>query len=267
MLEKNKFNFKQILINIAILAVVLVLLSNINVSTKEKQLMEENRLLYNENKELYSDNKELKEILNEKIPEILDKKKKINELEMTISPNNSFFINNDLMDIDKVKNMLLKNEAEMDGTLVELNKKMDSIHRIPVFFPISVIDLNEISDQYGWRKHPVKKKWIFHEGVDITAKKKTAILATADGVVIKKVKTKYGYGNMVVIDHNNGYKTLYAHMLAFNVRIGDTVKRGDIIGFMGATGLTTGVHLHYEVILNNKPINPNVVLYTEIVRK
>jgi murein DD-endopeptidase MepM/ murein hydrolase activator NlpD len=92
--------------------------------------------------------------------------------------------------------------------------------------------------------------------MDFTAPNGTEIYATGDGKVIEIESSKRGYGNKIVIDHGFGYKTLYAHMTQFNAKVGQQVKRGDVIGYVGNTGLSTAPHLHYEVMLNNKKVNP-----------
>ncbi|HBH48762.1 MAG TPA: peptidase M23, partial [Bacteroidales bacterium] len=96
----------------------------------------------------------------------------------------------------------------------------------------------------------------FHYGMDFTAPTGTEIYATGDGIIEGLDKSKRGYGNKIIINHGFGYKTLYAHMNSFNVKKGQKVKRGDVIGYVGNTGLSTAPHLHYEVLLNNKKVNP-----------
>jgi murein DD-endopeptidase MepM/ murein hydrolase activator NlpD len=92
--------------------------------------------------------------------------------------------------------------------------------------------------------------------MDFTSPTGTDIYATGDGVVVALKNSRSGYGKHIIIDHGYGYKTLYAHMVKINVRKGQKIKRGDIIGFVGNTGLSKGPHLHYEVIKNGKKINP-----------
>ena len=112
-----------------------------------------------------------------------------------------------------------------------------------------------ISDGYGMRIDPFSSELAFHWGIDISNEAGTPIYATADGVI---VSTKYepGYGKFIVIDHQNGYETLYGHMSAFKVRAGDTVHKGQIIGMMGSTGESTGPHVHYEVRIGGAKVNP-----------
>ncbi|MEZ4918497.1 MAG: M23 family metallopeptidase [Saprospiraceae bacterium] len=108
---------------------------------------------------------------------------------------------------------------------------------------------------FGYRIHPVYKVKKFHQGVDFPARVGTPIQATGDGVV-KEVGRHNGYGKCVVISHGYGYETWYAHMSKFNVKVGEKIKKGHIIGAVGTTGLSTAPHLHYEVHYKGSPINP-----------
>ena len=108
---------------------------------------------------------------------------------------------------------------------------------------------------FGFRFHPVVKRRKFHTGVDIGAPQGTSIIATASGIV-EKAGWNGNYGRYVLVNHKNGYKTAYAHQSEILVNIGNTVKKGEIIGKVGTTGMSTGNHLHYEVIKNGKKVNP-----------
>jgi len=114
-----------------------------------------------------------------------------------------------------------------------------------------------VASGFGVRRIPYSKSgYQFHTGVDIVGSYNSPIQATAAGRV---VFTGYrgSYGNMIIIDHDYGYETLYAHLSGFAVNAGEKVERGQTIGFMGASGRTTGTHLHYEVHYNGSPVNPN----------
>ncbi len=136
------------------------------------------------------------------------------------------------------------------------NRKEEMLASIPAIQPISNKDLTRVASGFGWRIHPIYKVPKFHEGLDFTAPTGTEVYATGNGKVILTKHSKRGYGNHIVIDHGFGYKTLYAHLSGFNVRKGQTVKRGQVIGFVGNTGLSTAPHLHYEVIYKGNKINP-----------
>jgi len=127
---------------------------------------------------------------------------------------------------------------------------------IPAIQPIDNKHLQSIISGFGYRIHPIYKTQEFHTGIDFAAKEGTPIYATGDGVVEKADNTEQGYGNHVVINHGFGYETLYGHMSRFAVTPGEHVKRGQVIGYVGCTGLCTGDHVHYEVIKNGVKINP-----------
>ena len=112
--------------------------------------------------------------------------------------------------------------------------------------------------------HPFYKIRKFHKGVDFSARKGTPIYATGDGVVKVVKRSRKGYGNMIIIDHGYGYETLYAHMSKFNVRQGQKVKRGDVIGYVGSTGLSMAPHLHYEVHKDGRPVNPIYYFHNDL---
>ncbi len=127
---------------------------------------------------------------------------------------------------------------------------------IPAIQPISNKNLRRVASGWGWRIHPIYKIRKFHYGIDFTAPRGTPVYATGDGVVKKIVRSRRGYGNEILLDHGFGYVTVYAHLNNFNVKKGQHVKRGDVIGFVGNTGLSTGPHLHYGVMLRGKYVNP-----------
>lgn len=133
---------------------------------------------------------------------------------------------------------------------------------IPIYFPMELNKLEYISSDYGLRKHPIYKKWEFHRGIDFVAKKGTNIISTCDGVVTTARKSRFGYGNLVII-YSGSYKTLYAHLDKINVKVGQKVKLGNKIGTLGSSGLSTGPHLHYEILNNNIPTDPMFFTYNE----
>lgn len=140
--------------------------------------------------------------------------------------------------------------------IVELGKTQeDKIRRIPAIQPVLNKDLKKTASGYGWRVDPVYKTRRFHEGMDFSAATGTPVFATGDGVVLK-AGWQQGYGNTIEIDHGYGYKTVYAHLNKVKVRKGQKIKRSDVIGEVGNTGKSTGPHLHYEVRLKGKPMNP-----------
>lgn len=143
-------------------------------------------------------------------------------------------------------------DTETDKLLYKADKYLNTIRALPLGTPVQ----GSITSRFGKRKDPLNKKSAFHPGVDIRGKRGEKIYATADGVVIKSFRNS-GYGNYVVIDHGNGYTTSYAHMQKYLVQKGDRVERGQVIGLVGNTGRSTGPHLHYEIALDDKVINPH----------
>jgi murein DD-endopeptidase MepM/ murein hydrolase activator NlpD len=112
-----------------------------------------------------------------------------------------------------------------------------------------------VSSGFGKRVHPISKTVKMHNGVDMNASQGDRIIAAHDGVVILS-GVKGGYGNTVIIDHGGGMVTLYAHQSKLGVSVGQKVTRGQTIGWIGSTGQSTGPHLHFEVRINGRPVNP-----------
>ena len=113
----------------------------------------------------------------------------------------------------------------------------------------------KITSGFGMRFHPIFKEKKMHRGIDLSAERGTPVYATADGRVEKAV-THNKYGKMIVLKHDNTYQTLYAQLSAFDVKMGTEVKKGDLIGRVGSSGLSTAPHLHYEVLKDGKAVNP-----------
>ncbi len=113
-----------------------------------------------------------------------------------------------------------------------------------------------LSDGWGLRFHPIYRRLAFHSGMDISNKTGTPVYATADGEVIQTGYDR-GYGKVIKIRHGGGFETRYAHLYSFQANVGELVRKGQIIGLMGNTGLSTGPHLHYEVLLNGNKVNPS----------
>lgn len=156
-------------------------------------------------------------------------------------------------------------ESKSQDEVVELAQKKEKLYAaIPAIQPISNKQLHALSSGFGWRTHPIYKVKKMHPGIDFAASIGTPIYATADGT-ISEVSVKFsGYGKMVEIDHGFGYRTRYAHMHEFAVRSGQSVKRGDLIGYVGDTGMSTAPHLHYEVLINGSKVNPVHYFYNDL---
>ncbi|HYC39939.1 MAG TPA: M23 family metallopeptidase [Chitinophagaceae bacterium] len=134
----------------------------------------------------------------------------------------------------------------------------------PAIQPVSNKDLDRIASGFGYRIDPIYKTTKFHAGLDFTAPQGTPIYATANGVVTTAGSTGSGYGIHVIINHGYGYETLYGHMVRVKVRPGQQVRRGEVIGYVGSTGKSTGPHCHYEVHKNGQKIDPIYFFYNDL---
>jgi len=156
-------------------------------------------------------------------------------------------------------------ESKSQDEVVTLAEKKEKLYAsIPAIQPISNKQLVALSSGFGWRTHPIYKVKKLHPGIDFAASIGTPIYATADGK-IAEVSVKFsGYGKMVEIDHGFGYRTRYAHMHEFAVRSGQNIKRGDLIGYVGNTGMSTAPHIQYEVLINGSKVNPVHYFYNDL---
>ena len=169
---------------------------------------------------------------------------------------NSDLIINTSKKIDQLTKQLYLQSKSFDEIIELAKNKSKMLASIPAIQPVANKDLKRMTSGYGYRIHPIYKTRKMHYGMDYSAKVGTEIYATGDGVISKVKRSKRGYGNYVKINHGFGYETLYAHMSKYIVKKGQKVKRGEVIGYVGNTGISTAPHLHYEVRKDNKKINP-----------
>lgn len=141
--------------------------------------------------------------------------------------------------------------AEQDELLYRADRYLKTIRFLPFGRPVDGI----VTSRYGKRKDPMNKKSAFHPGIDFRGKRGEKVYATADGVVRRAFRNG-GYGKYIQINHGNGYTTAYAHLQTILVKKGEKISRGQLIGLVGNTGRSTGPHLHYEIALNGKHLNP-----------
>ena len=179
------------------------------------------------------------------------------------------YMNSDLVvsaarKLDVIASQLYNQSVSYDSLFVMARNKVDMLAHIPAIFPLKETEVKYISSYFGYRPDPIYKIEKFHSGMDFTAALGTEAYATGDGVVYDVESNEWGYGNMVILDHGYGYKTRYAHLLKPAVRKGQKVKRGQVIGYIGATGKATGVHLHYEVLKNDDQIDPINFFYQDL---
>ena len=145
-----------------------------------------------------------------------------------------------------------------------IKNQEEKLAALPAIQPVSNKDLNRIASGFGMRIDPVYGTPKMHRGLDFTAPQGTPIYATGDGRVTLAGYDQGGYGNHVIINHGYGYETLYGHMVRIKVRKGAKVKRGEIIGWVGSTGKSTGPHCHYEVHVNKRDVNPVFFFYNDL---
>ncbi|MBN9298659.1 MAG: M23 family metallopeptidase [Filimonas sp.] len=155
----------------------------------------------------------------------------------------------------------VKSYAEIDEML---KNKAKLLAAIPAIQPVSNKELTRIASGFGTRIDPVYKIPKSHLGLDFAAPQGTPIYATADGVIKQADYNEGGYGNHVVINHGYGYETLYGHMVRIKSHVGDHVKRGEVIGYVGSTGKSTGPHCHYEVHRNGQAVDPVYYFYNDL---
>lgn len=166
--------------------------------------------------------------------------------------------------LDKVSKQLYIQSKSYDEINRLIKHKEEMLASIPAIMPISNKDLTRVASGYGYRIHPIYKTRKMHWGMDFTAPIGTPIYATGDGVVEMSGFDKQGFGNHVIINHGFGYQTEYGHMYQIVVHNGQKIKRGEQIGTVGNTGLSTGPHVHYEVHKNGNRINPINFFYNDL---
>lgn len=239
-------------------------------STREKQLMDENKMLRSQYKSLNGRLGNLEKVMNE----LADKDNNIYRMVFESEPipdavrNGGFGGVNRYAEIEAIPNMelVVQTNQRVDilmkqiyiqslsfDTIVDLAKnKQEMLQHIPGIQPLKSY---KYVSGFGTRMHPIYKTLRTHSGIDLAAPTGTKIYATGDGVVVS-AKFERGYGKAVLIDHGYQYKSMYAHCSELLVKPGQKVKRGEVIGKVGNTGVSTGSHLHYEIIKDGKKVNP-----------
>ena len=170
--------------------------------------------------------------------------------------NSSEMIIKTTKEIDILSKMLVVQSNSLEEIQELAERKEELLAAIPSIQPVRKEDLKRMASGFGWRIDPFTKARKKHYGMDFSAIRGTPIYATGDGKVVRADNRASGYGNHIRIDHGFGYISLYAHMSKYNVKRGQKVKRGDIIGYVGNTGRSVASHLHYEIFKDKKKINP-----------
>lgn len=158
--------------------------------------------------------------------------------------------------LEAIRNKVYIQSKSFDDLILFAKEKEDMLRSVPAIIPVSTKDLTRIASGFGLRIHPVYKISKFHAGMDFTAPLGTDIYASGDGTVEEVSSSRRGMGNCIIINHGYGYLSTYAHLESFNVRKGQKVHRGDVIGYVGNTGMSVAPHLHYEIRLNNINVDP-----------
>ena len=251
-------------------------------SPKEKRLKLEIQNLTSQYKVINDDMKQVEKVLDEiqerddniyrvifeadPIPNSIRKQGfgGINRYEKLLGLSNSELMINTSKKIDQLTKQLYLQSKSFDEVIDLAKNKSNMLASIPAIQPVANKDLKRMASGYGYRIHPIYKTRKMHYGMDFSAKTGTEIYATGDGVISKVKKSKRGYGNYVKINHGFGYETLYAHMSKYIVKKGQRVKRGEVIGYVGNSGISTAPHLHYEVRKDKKKINPMNFYYNDL---
>ena len=166
--------------------------------------------------------------------------------------------------IKQLNKKIYAQSLSFDEVIALAKEKEKMLASIPSIQPVANVDLRRVASGYGWRIDPHYHTKKMHWGLDFTASKGTNIYASGNGKIVLIEQKKWGYGNSIIVDHGYGYRTRYAHLNAFNVKLGDKVMRGQVIGYVGNTGKSTGPHLHYEVEKNGKKVNPTHYFHADL---
>ena len=180
----------------------------------------------------------------------------VNRYEALEGYNNSNLVIETANRLDKIRKKVYIQSKSFDDLIILARNKEEMLRSVPAIIPISNKDLTRTASGFGWRIHPYYKISKFHYGMDFTAPFGTDVYATGNGTVIGVLSSQRGLGKHLIIDHGFGYTSIYAHLSNFNVRVGQKVQRGDIIGFIGSTGMSVANHLHYEIKLNGVNVDP-----------
>lgn len=166
--------------------------------------------------------------------------------------------------LDMLTKRLVVQSRSLDEIVNLAQDKEQLLAAIPAIIPIKNESMKRMASGFGWRTDPFTKVRKFHYGMDFTAPRGTPVYASGDGKVIRADNRSSGYGNHIRIDHGFGYVSLYGHLFKYNVRPGQRVQRGDLIGFVGSTGRSEAPHLHYEIFKDDERINPINFYYGQL---
>ena len=251
-------------------------------SVNEKRLLRENESLYDNYKLMDAKLQKLQQQMGElekrdnevyrsifeasPIPDSTRAKEmeQLKELQVVQQMNNNELTNSIVRSLNNLSSRAAYQQKSYNEIGGFIKNKEQLLASTPAIQPISNKSLNRLASGFGYRVDPVYKTVKFHAGLDFAAPLGTPIYATADGIVRVAGNLGNGYGNHVVVNHGYGYETLYGHMYRIGVKNGHRVKRGEVIGYVGSTGKSTGPHCHYEVHKNGRPLDPVYFFYNDL---
>jgi len=255
----KQYTLKQFFKKIFIFVIIFIILSFIigggtiwYLYKRVNELTELRYKLERENERLVKKNKELQITIAKKEQELGELVAKIRNIEEMMG------IQEEPVMVASLKKPKLKADKLLSKIEVDIKVRNYMFKHIPNGAPI--LGRLRITSRYGYRYHPILRRRRFHAGIDLGARYGQPVMATANGIV-EYAGWKSGYGKTIIIQHNFGFKTVYAHLSSIKVRVGSYVRRGQIIGRAGSTGLSTGTHVHYEVRYLQRPINPIYFIY------
>jgi murein DD-endopeptidase MepM/ murein hydrolase activator NlpD len=187
-----------------------------------------------------------------------------NEIRLIQSLSNTALIENMRNQLNNLSLRMSFQDQSFTEITVMVKNKEKLLRAIPAIQPISNKNMKRVASGFGYRIDPLYKDFRLHPGLDFSAPTGTPIYATSDGVVQTAGFNTDGYGNKVVINHGYGFQTLYAHMVRVKAKVGQSVKRGEVIGYVGSTGKSTGPHLHYEVIKRGAKVDPVYYFFNDL---
>jgi murein DD-endopeptidase MepM/ murein hydrolase activator NlpD len=227
------------------------------VQTIEQQMQE----LEKRDNTVYREIFEAKPIPDSARAKALEKQQEVAKVE---GMENAELISSIYVSLNNLSSRVVSQKTSYDQLAVLIKNKELLLSATPAIQPVSNKDLNRIASGFGYRIDPIYKTIKMHAGLDFSAPQGTPIYATADGVIKIADHSNAGYGNHVVINHGYGYETLYAHMVRIKTRRGQRIKRGEIVGYVGNTGKSTGPHCHYEVHKNGQKLDPVYFFYNDL---
>ena len=231
------------------------------ITTKVKTLQEQMADLEKRDNEVYRSIFEANPLPDSARAKVIEKQKELDKV--TIMNDN--VLGKDIADqLNNITARIAYQVQSYDGIAKLISKQDVKLASIPAIQPVSNKQLDRIASGFGMRIDPVYGTPKMHKGLDFAAPQGTPIYATGNGVIKEADYSESGYGKHVVINHGYGYETLYGHMVKIKARVGQKIKRGEVIGWVGSTGKSTGPHCHYEVHINGNVVDPVYFFYNDL---